>query len=81
MPTIIPISFLRSMRLQSRRQKHALTNLSIAFTGNLLTSKEDLHRQLDQVKAYYNREVNSHTSYLVIGSLGYPEGTLWQRKP
>lgn len=52
-------------------QKHALTNLSIAFTGNLLTSKEDLHRQLDQVKAYYNREVNSHTSYLVIGSLGY----------
>lgn len=50
---------------------HYLTNLSIAFTGNMVTSKEELHAQLKHVKAYYNREVNTHTSYLVIGSLGY----------
>lgn len=50
---------------------HKLTNLSIAFTGNMVTSKEELLEQLKKVKAFYNRDVNTHTAYLVVGAIGY----------
>lgn len=53
------------------RRIHKFTNCSIAFTGNMITSKEELQQQLKRVHAYYNREVNSHTSYLVIGTINY----------
>lgn len=53
------------------RRNHVFTNCSIAFTGNLITAKEELHKQLKRVHAYYNREVNSHTDYLVVGAIDY----------
>lgn len=53
------------------KRKYIFTNQSVVFTGNTRVSKEQLSMHLKKVHGYYNRDVNTHTDYLVIGHFGY----------
>lgn len=51
--------------------RHPLDQKSIVFTGVMGTPKEILEEQTKAVHAFASQNVNTHTSYLVIGRIGY----------
>lgn len=44
---------------------------NVTFTGKLMMSKEEFMRISSMASLYVSHDVNTHTNYLVIGSIGY----------